>query len=180
VTVDNCKICRAPGRRRLIEADWADGMSAVGIAKAMTDNGWPITSTTVLKHLKEHAGPEAAIRVPPALSKRDAAVWVRDRIMDKVEEIEQGTRTVITKDGEMVEVPFDILDKELQPALGSMLKAQAILDKREANQTSAKISLFGLMLGITDGGGDGRFAPLELSSGEEDENEIEGTARAVD
>lgn len=184
VNLPNCKICRAPNRRRLIEADWADGMSAEGISKAMADAGWSITSQTVLRHLKEHAGPEAGIRVPPKLAKRDAAAFVRDRVMERVMELESddGPKRLVPVKGEggateYVEVEFDILDKDLQPALSSMLKAQAILDKREAVKENRKIDLFLLMLGGADG--KGMLAPLALTAGDDDDI-IEGEARVIE
>lgn len=170
----DCKVCRHPNRRRLIEADWADGMSAVGISKVMNDAGWPITSQTILKHLKEHAGPEAAIRVPPKLTKRDANVFVRDRIMDRVEELERGDskRLIpVKQDGEtiFIEADFDILDPTLQPALNTMVKAQGNIDKVEVTKGKMKMDLFIAMLG--GAGGDGGLAPLELTDGDEDEDD---------
>jgi len=173
LTVD-CKVCRHPNRRRLIEADWADGMSAVGIAKVMEDSGWPITSSTILKHLKEHAGPEAAIRLPPRLAKRDANVFVRDRIMDRIEELEAGDvkRLVpVRENGEtvFVEQDFDILDPTLQPALNTMVKAQGNIDKVETSKGKMKVDLFIAMLG---GAGDDGLAPLALSAGGDDDDEV--------
>lgn len=167
-TETNCKICRMPGRRRLIEADWAAGMSAVGIAANMTDSGWAITSGTVIKHLKEHAGPEAAIRVPPTLKKRDAAVFFRERIMDRIEELEtgDGPKQMIAVRGpegiEYVEKDFDILDKDLQPAINTALKAETQIEAREARKDAKQIGLLVLMLG---GAGSDGLAPEELSDG---------------
>lgn len=164
----DCKICRAPNRRRLIEADWADGVSAVGIAATMVDAGWPITSQTILKHLKEHAGPGAASRQPPDLPKRDAAIFFRDRIMDAIEEAEKTPKLRAVKNSEggwdTEEVPFDILDKDLQGAIGTALKAESIIQKREAGP-GAKVGLFVLMLGGADG--KHMLAPLSLASGED-------------
>lgn len=187
MTNDRCKICREPERRRLIEADWSAGMSAVGIAARMTAAGWQITGPTVLRHLKEHAGPGAATRLPPALPKRDAAVFIRDRIMDRLEALESEgkPRQVLVKDGDgdmvLTDIPFDILDKDLQPAIGSMLKAQDTVDKRERTASKTQVGLLLLMLGIDpNGGGPGPLAPASLTAGEDNEFVIEGEFSEVE
>lgn len=172
VTPD-CKVCRAPNRRRLIEADWADGMTAAGISKVMKDAGWPISAETILKHLKEHVE-GAAVRLPPTISKRDASILIKDAILDRLEELQAGgTRQVLVKgpDGgmEVQELEFDIMDKDLQAALGTALKAEAIQVKKDDNQTKRKIDLFQLMLGGADG--KGMLAPMDLI---EDGNTVEG------
>jgi hypothetical protein len=155
-----CKVCKEPERARLIEADWAGGMSAVGIAARLKDAGWPIAASAVLRHL--HHVPGAHNRtntpIPVGMTKRDAALFVRDRIMDELEVMEDD----VDPAGES---KLNILSKDLQPALGSMLRAQDIIDKRETREKNKKISLFVLMLGGPDG--KNALAPLELSSGED-------------
>ena len=153
--VPNCMICQEPERARLIEADWVGGMTAAGIATRMTAAGWPIVGGTVLNHLKKHVK-DAATRsnVPAGLGRRDAAVFIRDRILDEVERREQAFRMAV-EDGMPDDVIDtlrpDILDKDLQPALNTAIKAEAVVAKREDSQSKRKIDLFKLMLG--DAGG---------------------------
>jgi hypothetical protein len=160
-----CKVCRAPNRRRLIEADWADGMSATGISKVMKDAGWPINADTILKHLKEHVE-GAAVRLPPKIAPRDASVIIKNAVLDRLEELQKGEgaklmRQIKGPDGmEWVEVEFDIMDKDLQPALKTALAAETIDVKKADNQAKRKIDLFQLMLG--GAGGKHMLAPPEL------------------
>lgn len=172
ITTNACKVCRAPNRRRLIEADWADGMTATGIAKTMTDAGWKVSPETILKHLKEHAGPGASVRAPVTVAKRDAAIFVRDRMMDELERREAKARREAEELGEEPDEAFSLLSKDLQPALGTMLKAQGELDKRDRSKEKQQVGLLLLMLGVDpSGGGPGPLAPLELTAGE-DESDI--------
>lgn len=168
MTSTRCKICREPERRRLIEADWAGGMSAVGIARRMTDAGWQLGSETVLKHLKEHAGPGAATRQPPNLSKRDIAVIVQERTVDWLErEDEQGVKVG----------PDHPLWKD---ALAPGLAAQKIIDTRQqkADDNKLKFVMAQLLLG---GPGGGMFAPPQLTAGEDESEDIyEGEAVEVE
>jgi hypothetical protein len=177
----NCKICRAPNRRRLVEADWADGISAEGIARTMREAGWPLSSATVLKHLKEHT-PGAATREPVKAGKRDAAIFLQNRLMDEIERREE--LVLIEEETTGEKVPdhrrLDILDKDLQPALATILRAQALINTREKAK-GPRAGMMLLMLGVSpDGLGPGALAPLELSSGEEDDDIIDGEAIEVD
>jgi hypothetical protein len=178
VNLPNCVICRAPERARLIEADWAGGLSATAIAATMTEAGWPITAATVLSHLKKHV-PYAATRqnVPAGLSRRDTTVFIQTRILDEVELREKAFRMALEEAGDNEEAIKEamrnrpnILDKDIQPALNTALKAEAIIVKREDNTARRKIDLFQLMLGGADG--KGMLAPQGLiGSGQEEEDE---------
>ncbi len=84
--------------------------------------------------------------------------------MDRVEKLEAGEeRKAIDKEGNLVSVPFDILDKDLQPALSTALRAEAAIETRENRKEAKQIGLFILMLGGADGLN--ALAPLELSDG---------------
>jgi hypothetical protein len=175
-TPARCLVCRAGSTRQdMVAALWSEGMTAKGIAAQMADAGWNLTANVILGHLKEHVD-GAAGRKPPAMrDHRDAAIFVRDRIMDRLQE--EPTRQVVGKDGEIEEVPFDILDKDLQPALNSMLKAESIIQKRSANET--KVGVLLLMLGGDDGRG--FLAPPQLTAGPDDSDiEFEGEAVEVE
>jgi len=178
---NNCVICKAGERARLIEADWASGMSAKGIAIRMTEAGWPITGPTVLNHLKKHV-PLAATRqnTPVGMSRRDTTVFIQDRILGEIELRERAFRTALEEAGddedaikEVMRHRPNILDKDLQPALNTALKAEAIIVKREDNTAKRKIDLFQLMLGGADG--KGALAPQALIGAGDDAIEGEFT-----
>jgi hypothetical protein len=167
----DCKVCKEPERARLIEADWAGGMSAVGIAKRMGEAGWPIQSDTILRHLKRHV-PNARNRTNDPIPKgRDAAAFIRDRQLAELERIETLER-IEAENEDRAPSPV-VLAKDLQPAIASMLKAQTIIDKRENQAANRKIDLFKLMLGGADGAG--LLAPprLRLEEGEIIDGEAE-------
>lgn len=65
-------------------------------------------------------GVDPRIKAP----KRDAAILIKNRILDAVEK------------GDQSENGLDILDKDLQSALSTALKAQAIEDKRETKKVT--------------------------------------------
>ena len=154
----NCKICKEPERARLIEADWAGGMSAKGIALRMTEAGWPIIAGTVLSHLKKHV-PQAATRenVPKGMAKRDASILIQSKILDRWEELEAGeTRKVLvidkkTGEASIEEIPFDIFDKDIQPALKTALGAQAEINKQVNKAENRKLDFVAILSGLSQG-----------------------------
>lgn len=163
----NCVICRAGDRRNLVEHDWSSGLSMVAIAKIQTEAGWKLSTRQVSVHLKNHVA-GAATRMKPELTKRDAAIYFRDKIMEEFEkregEYEDGTPLL------------DILSPNLQPSIGSALRAQQVIDKREAVQAkSGKIDMIWMMLG--GGHGENALAPAHLI---EDGLTIEGEAVEID
>lgn len=171
-----CKVCREPERRRLVDADYAGGLSAAAIARRLEAGGWPVGSATIIKHLKEHFIPGSPTGV--ARNKRDAAILLQEKIMDEVERRERVSREIEESEGELPDFRrFDILDKDLQPALGTVLRAQGLIDKREQAGKTQKVGLFMLMLG----GAEGRLmlAPPDLS-GSEDGIVIEGEFESAD
>lgn len=171
-TDPTCPICKRPGRRRIIDADFADGIAPAAIAAAMRDAGWALTAAQVATHATLHGSttkPRSA-----ATRKRDAALTLRERMMDALEgriesaeqraseateECARGEHNVddhprYRQHGPRVHSPdefFDILGKDLQPALGTVIKAQTVEEKRTANEGKRKIDLFRLMMGPGDG-----------------------------
>src|SRR5690348_3698105 len=128
--IPTCKICDMPGRARLIEADWAARRSATVIARDMTESGWPITPETVRRHMK-HV-PDASTRdnvpmpsVPQGQVPRDGVEFVKGRLLDAIVAKERRLRMVAEKEGEEFNGEF-MLDKDLQPALTTVLKAEGI------------------------------------------------------
>lgn len=171
-----CVICRKPDVRRLAELGWNAKMSAPQVATAM---GMTFSSAQFLKHLHEHAD-NAAIREIPVEDARP----VRERIealqrmqLDEIErriamaqEWAAHARENGNPDADWSD-QFDLLDKDNQAAVASILKAQGLSDKREAAKDGAKVDLFRLMMG----GGDG-LAPKQLIAGDD---EVEGEVRDV-
>ena len=185
--IPTCKICDHPGRARLIEADWADGKSAPYIAAEMEAGGWKVTPATILKHLKHVPG--AATRknvpIPAGLRGRDAAEYIKNRILDAVDSVENRLRSEAEAEGKTYSGEF-ILDKDLQPALGTALKAEGIKIKREDVASKRQIGLFQLMLGnggkapphlIGDGMTiEGEFTDVTDDEEDEDAEEEDSTA----
>ena len=103
------------------------GKSFTFIAQTLTYGGFTVTPDTVSKYAGDFwkKVSEEGVAQPPRPSRRDAAALIKDRMLDAIEYREQikhlDTGTPI----------FDILDKDLQPALKTALAAQYIEDRRE-------------------------------------------------
>ena len=113
-----------------------------------------LSSDRILNHRK-HRADEGY--VAPARTKKDLAVLVRDRVLEQVED-----------------ESMDIMDPRAQAAIGSGLKAQALLDKREQQQkkhtqADALVALLGALRGES-------YTPPMLDDG----MTIEGEAHEVD
>lgn len=172
LTDPTCAICKRPGRRRIVDADASDGIAPAAIAAAMRDVGWALTAAQVATHITLHGSvtkPKSA-----ASRKRDAALTLRERMMDALEgrieaaeekaveateECRRGEHDVddhprYRKHGPKTHESsefFDILNKDLQSALGTVIKAQTVEEKRVATEGKRKIDLFRLMMGPGDG-----------------------------
>jgi hypothetical protein len=175
-----CIICRKPDVRRLAELGWNAKMSAPQIATAMA---LQFTAAVFLKHLHEHVDEGAGMRAIPVEDARP----VKERVLElqrmQLDEIERriamAQQQAVEWNTSMANVEgfesrdwsyyFDLLDKDNQAAISSILKAQGLSDKREATVTGAKVDMYRLMLG----GGDG-LAPSGLieAGGEEIEGEV--------
>lgn len=173
-----CAICKRPGRARIVEADVTDGLKPAAVAATMRDVGWALTAADVVKHMT-HA---VTRHKSAATRKRDAAVTLREQLMDEVdrriasaesraneatEECARGEHEVddhprYRSHGPRVHEPtefFDPLNKDLQAAFGTIIKAEGVVAKRENEATKRKIDLFALMLG---GAGADGLAPDHL------------------
>lgn len=147
-----CAICKSPDVRRLVELGWNAKMSAVDIAAALGGRRG-LGHTAVLTHLKEHAegGNIRAIPVEEAQPLR-ARVYAIQKM--QVEEIERRVLLAQQRAEDWNSMPeheddqkdwshwFDILDKDMQAAVASILKAQGIKDKQESTERGQKIDLF--------------------------------------
>lgn len=143
-----CKVCSDPIFKRVVDEELAKGISFTGLSRMMTMRGFPVTAGTLSRH-KDHQAeyqgfnPETAeFDVPspkpqPRIPKRDASIYIKNRLLDALEGVQDGEPGRWEDvDGERVYFPPSpgILSKDLQPALNTALKAQAIEDKREAKK----------------------------------------------
>lgn len=171
-----CVICKSPDRRRAVELMWNGGMSALAISEML--GGTPVSST-ILKHLK-HAdgdGNARAIEVHPELPVRERVLALQRMQLDEIErrvELAKQRATEMNdwhakriergeEDGESWSPVdwssfHDILGKDMQAAIGSILKTQGLSDKREKVQGDQKLGLFEAMVGAG-------LAPKDLIGG---------------
>lgn len=179
-----CAVCKNSDLRRLIELGWNAKMSVPDLAHAF--GGIP-SHQVIYRHLKEHA--EGAwtrtIAVEDARPIRERVLAIQRAQIESIErqmhlaqqqadeynEQLRGSPDYEPEKGQP-EWYFNLLSKDMQAAIGSILKAQGLTDKRELKDTSNKIDLFRLMLG--DRGG---LAPAGLI---EDGKTIEGESTDVD
>lgn len=158
-----CIVCKNTDMRRLIELGWNAKMSAADLAHAF--GGVP-NHSIILRHLKEHA--EGAWNREIAV---EDARPIRTRVLDiqraQIEAIERRmavaqqmaddyNETFRDQEGYdpmqgQPEFYFNILHKDMQSAISSILKAQGLTDKREMKADANKIDLFRLMIGDRGG-----------------------------
>lgn len=160
---EKCNICKRPDVRRLVELGWNAGMDRSAIATAM--GGYP-SAPTVGKHLSEHVEEGYFTREVPV----EDAKPLRARAMDiqrvMIEEIERRIGIAQEKaawarengnpDADWSDW-YDILNKDEQAAIASIMKAQAIEDKDRNTKAGQKVDLFKMMAG--------GLAPKSLTEG---------------
>lgn len=174
----HCDICKNSDLTTMISLAWNGKMSAKAIAGVLG-----ITADAITKHLKTHIDGSWSRQIEVE------AVPLRQRVYDlqrtMVDEVER--RIALAKEQarfitEAEDEPHDwseylnILDKDLQAAIGSISKIQALADRRESTQAGLAVGLFELMLG--GGKGNRMLAPKNLV-GDEDEV-IEGESVEVE
>lgn len=180
-----CAICQNSDLRRLIELGWNAKMSVPDITHAF--GGVPSHAVTY-KHLKEHCGPEAysrTIAVEDARPMRERVLAVQraqveaierrmdiaQRQADDYNETYRGGPDYDPARGDP-SYYFDILGKDMQAAVSSILKSEGLTIKRETSKGVSPTDVFRLLLG--DRGG---MAPKHLI---EDGMTIEGEAVSTD
>ena len=158
----------------MVELGWNAKMTAADISNGL--GGVP-SAAVVTKHVKEHGG-DAIDRAIPVIDARTTKARVDDlmrRMLDELEERIQYAETWAARARElgnpdaMPSDVFDLLSKNNQAAIASILKMQDQQDKREGKKASVAVDLMKLM-----GGGP---PPAHLI---EDGNTIEGDAEEVD
>jgi hypothetical protein len=141
-----CLVCRNADRRRLIEAGWNAGMGAETVARVIAAEG--LSGAVILKHIKEHGegdGNMRALVVEPDRPMRDRVLDIQRAQVDEVERrIALAKQRAIEINGEHEgetdweprdwSYYFDILHKDAQAAIASILKTQGLADKREKAQ----------------------------------------------
>lgn len=128
-----CTVCNNEALRAFVDTGLDKGLSARGIAASLEAAGGKMDPDVISRHRANHYTPPPPPEGAPKPTKRDLAIMLRDKVADAVERAEPRKR-LVKEDGEWVEkdVPFDVLDPDLSGALSMGLKAQAIVDKREA------------------------------------------------
>lgn len=111
-----CSICKNDTLRGTIDRALELGLSNAGISRQLADFGATVDPVVIGRH-KTHW-----VKLkPPEMqhTKRDAAIIIKERLLDALDYRD-------ASDGGL-----DILDKDLQPALTTALKAQGLQDSRE-------------------------------------------------
>ncbi len=155
-TVARCVVCKNPDRRRLIELGWNGGMGAETISRVLGDSP---SGSVILKHLKEHSegdGHARAIDVEPELPVRERVLALQRLQLDEIERriALAKTRAAVMNDEHKDDEDWnpvdwsdftDILGKDMQAAIGSILKTQGLSDKRDKAQGDLRLGLFEAM-----------------------------------
>jgi hypothetical protein len=189
-TYPRCTVCLTPDKRRIIEAAWNAGMSPAAIRRVVDA---PPTSDAILRHIKEHTdgdGNARQLEIEPELPVRDRVLNLQRLQLDEIErrialaktradDMNREREHLVDADGK----PFppvdwseftDILGKNMQAAIGSILKTQGLSDKREKAQGDLKLGLFEAMTnaGLAPKALIGGVRLPALQSGEEIEGEL--------
>jgi hypothetical protein len=155
-----CRICGVPALRDYVDSALNKGLSNRAVAAGIDAMGGNLDPDVVGRHKNAHwVKPERPDAPKP--TNRDLAIMVREKIADAVEDMP----------GE----GLLLMGKELAPALNAGLKAQAMLDKREAVNKKLGIAAGALSLQMWLAGLHDAPPPPELDDG----NTVEGVAVEV-
>jgi hypothetical protein len=159
MTIDaTCPVCANPNRRRLIELGLNNKMDAIGLAALWDD----LTSKIIQKHTR-HTDLRNLVVVTTSPS-RERVENLQRMQLDEIErrvalaQQEAGRRNDAIDDAREMGVEgadalpyhdwseyFNILDKDVQAAIGSIQRTQGLSDKRETSQGALKLGLFEAM-----------------------------------
>jgi hypothetical protein len=149
-------------------------MSAPQIATAMA---MQFSASQMLKHLHEHVDEGAGIRaipVPDARPVRERVLELQRMQLDEVERritmAQEAAAYARDHDNPTADWSdfFDLLAKDNQQAISSILKAQGLEDKRTSKEIDTKVDIYRMMLG----GGDGLAPARLIESGDVIEGEV--------
>jgi len=166
----------------LVSLAWNGRMSAPAIASAL--GGIP-SQAVVLKHLNEHIEDGVSNRTIPVTKEKTMRERVTDVQRVLIEEFERRIVNAQERAAWWNEHPlevdgweerdwsyyFNVLDKDLQSSVNSIMKMQGLTDKREIGKAQVGVDIAKLMLG----GGDG-LAPKRLTAGRDvvEDDTVEG------
>lgn len=174
-----CRICAHPDMRRLVELGWNAHMSAPQIASAFDGI---LTSASILRHLREHVEEGAQTREIP-IDKRSTRERVEELQRLQLDEIErrialaQEWAAYARANGNPTadwSEKFDLLAKDVQAAIASIQRAQALTDRRAISEAGLKLDIYRMMLG-----GGQALAPKHLIADTPGEYTEEGSDRAL-
>lgn len=126
-----CLVCKAPALLDYVNGGLNKGLSARAIAAGIEAVGGSLDPDVISRHKAKHWVKPVREGAPTPTS-RDLAIMVRDKVADAVEDMP----------GEGIL----LMGKELAPALNAGLKAQAMLDKKEATNKKLGIAAGALAL----------------------------------
>lgn len=178
---ERCAVCKSPNRRRLVNLGWNSKMTAADISAGLSGE---VGVSTILKHLKEHedGGDIREIPVEEAKSVRSRVYAIQMLMVGEIERRVALAQEKAAIASELTGEPqdwadyFNILDKDMQAAVGSIIKTQAMKDKQETTTASLKIGLFQALVGAGKAPKDLIGALPALDDG----MTVEGEARDLD
>jgi len=185
-----CPVCKNPDIRRGVGVMWNEGMTQAAIRRVVGDT---LTTAAVTKHLKEHetGGWNRQVLLEPEAPVRERILALQRLQLDEVERrIELAKQRADEQNAHLQKMRdmgaegadttpdhdwsefTDILGKDMQSAIGSILKTQGLSDKREKVQGELKLGLFEAM---TAAG----LAPKVISGGKQANEPLEIEANVL-
>lgn len=150
---EKCSICRTPTQRQVIALAHNEGMRAQDIAAAFHSDP---SVAVIRRHLQKHDEGGRGRHIPVVVTSMRERVYDIQRL--QVEEIERRVEAAQAKAEEWSKLSemegweprdwsyyFDILSKDMQAAVASIIKTQGLADKREKAQGDLKLGLFEAM-----------------------------------
>lgn len=157
-----CLICKSPPLRLFVDTLLDKGISNAGIAAAMVDAGGKLDPDVVGRHKNNGHWVKPVRTEGPQPTKSDLAVLVRDKAYEAIKD----------KDPDMLL----LMGKEVAPLIGKGLQAEALIEKRAANERKHGLAAGALALQAFLAGLGNGAPPPEL----EDGNTVEGEVVEVD
>jgi hypothetical protein len=152
-----CLVCKNQDRRRVIELAWNGGVSAAALARVFEADR--IASAAFVRHFKDHTDGEGFARRIEVDEEKPMRERVYDIQRTQVEELERRIYLAQQKAASMNALHagdedwtpvdwsdfYDILDRNAQAAINTILKTQGLIDNREKAQGDLKLGLFDAM-----------------------------------
>ncbi len=145
-----CRICAVPALRDYVDSALSKGLSNRGIGAGVDAMGGSLDPDVVGRHKAAHWTKPVSSDAPKATN-RDLAIMVRDKVAEAIEDMPGET--------------LILLGQEIGPTVNAGLKAQTILDKREAVNKKLGIAAGALSLQMWLAGLNEAAPPPELDDG---------------